>query len=516
MTRKKSAGIYDRWLHTLGGGEQVAFAYAEALRDLGYETTMITHQEVDQSKAEQKMGIDLKKIKFRYLPESSSTELSSVSEEYDLFVNTSHLDYFPNRSQFGILSTFFPSQIYLTPFELIKRALLVPSFRRLFIYPMRYEGFRHDQYIEGKIYKWLGEKSSIVFKENVSEFKIKLYFETIAFSLLDQIEFEVNQQKIEPESKRLDDRKNTVEYVFKLPLQENRFTIHLPDHDLSQEVALIQLTIPSWRFGLYNLFKSIFPRWEMRLHGGPGVTQRDDLASYQLILTISDFCKKWIKEYWLLNSLVLYPPVKLGLFKPNKKKKNMILGVGRFFVTGHSKKQLQMVKQFKKLMAEKGVHGWELHLVGSVADGPAHQAYFQQVLNEAQGFPVFIHQDISFEQLKELYAQAKIYWHATGLDEDISRNPIRFEHFGITTVEAMASGAVPVVINAAGQKEIVTNESGFRWNNRKEWLSQTYELISNEKLRNKMSQMAIERSRHFGEDKFKARFGKLLEEYDKN
>ena len=56
---------------------------------------------------------------------------------------------------------------------------------------------------------------------------------------------------------------------------------------------------------------------------------------------------------------------------------------------------------------------------------------------------------------RDLYGRASIFWHAAGLGEDPERHPDRYEHFGITTVEAMSAGAVPVVIDAAGQVEIV-------------------------------------------------------------
>ena len=66
-----------------------------------------------------------------------------------------------------------------------------------------------------------------------------------------------------------------------------------------------------------------------------------------------------------------------------------------------------------------------------------------------------LHADASGAELRDLYGRASIFWHAAGLGEDPERHPDRYEHFGITTVEAMSAGAVPVVIDAAGQAEIV-------------------------------------------------------------
>jgi glycosyltransferase involved in cell wall biosynthesis len=39
------------------------------------------------------------------------------------------------------------------------------------------------------------------------------------------------------------------------------------------------------------------------------------------------------------------------------------------------------------------------------------------------------------------------------------------EHFGITIVEAMSAGCVPVVHDSGGPKEVVNEETGFRWQN---------------------------------------------------
>jgi glycosyltransferase involved in cell wall biosynthesis len=507
----KKAGIYDRWLSTLGGGEQVAFAYAQTLAELGYKVDLITFKQVDLKKAEKKMGVSLKDINIRYLPESANDQISGISEEYDLFINTSHLDYFPNRSQNGHLSVFFPGLLKLTPIEYLKRAFFIPSFRKLFIYPSRYEGFKFDQHLKGKIYKWLSHKSSIIFKDNIKNFHIDLFLREFTFSVLDEITFSIDDQELIPVSKKIKESENVVTYFFKdVNTKNKKFTIHLPKNEYAENVALLSLTIPNFRFTLYNIFKKLFPVWEMRLHGGPGITRKSDLLSYNKIITISNFCKVWIKKYWGLNSIVLYPPVNTDNFHSSKNKKNIILHVGRFFITGHSKKQLDLVKVFKQIVNKHNIQDWELHFVGSVEEGENHRRYYEKVVSQSIDYPVVFHKDISFTQLQKLFSESKIYWHATGLDENEHKNPVALEHFGITTVEAMASGAVPVVINMGGQKEIVTQGSGFKWNSREELVDYTVKLIKNPKLLKKLSNTSIERSNFFSRNNFKKKFKEII------
>lgn len=508
MTRK-TAAVYDRWLFTLGGGEQVAFAYAESLRDLGYKTSIITHKQFDRQKAEKKMGVNLENIEIVQLPQMATRELSEYSEKYDVFINTSYLDYFPNRSKMGILSIFFPTQIVLTPFEFLKRALVLPTLKRFFIYPVQYEGFRFDEYKKNTLYKWMNKESSITFNQPVTAFTIVIFFKNLGVSVVDSTAFFLGEDKIEPVSKKING--NYVSYKFEVgKSRAGKLRIVLPDSKYIKEVAVVRLSIHSFRYKAYNIFKKFFPTWEMRLHGGPGVTKLSDLKSYQRILTISKFSQKWITKYWGLRSEVLYPPVSVAKFSPSKQKKNWIVHVGRFFVTGHCKKQLDLVKVFRRLVDEKGLTDWELHFVGSVHEGKKHQEYFDQVKYFAEGYPVQFHLDAPFSELKSVLSQSKIYWHATGLDENEEDNPILFEHFGITTVEAMASGCVPVVIEAGGQKEIVTSESGFTWKTRDELLEKTLLLTNDQELLEKLSEGAVKRSAYFSRARFQERFNKYL------
>ncbi len=77
------------------------------------------------------------------------------------------------------------------------------------------------------------------------------------------------------------------------------------------------------------------------------------------------------------------------------------------------------------------------------------------------------------------------------------------EHFGITTVEAMSFGVVPIVINKGGQQETVKEGfNGYRWDTEKECIEKTLKVIEDEKERIKMANICVEESKKYSIDAF--------------
>jgi glycosyltransferase involved in cell wall biosynthesis len=172
--------------------------------------------------------------------------------------------------------------------------------------------------------------------------------------------------------------------------------------------------------------------------------------------------------------------------------------------------QLEMVKAFRRLV-DGGTRDWTLHLVGGCE--AIGRPYLEKVQQAAQGYPVQIHVDASGEELASLYAEASIYWHASGMGENPDRHPGRLEHFGMTTVEAMSAGAVPVVIGLAGQLEtVVDGVSGHHISNVRELAERTSALIDDPSRRAEMSARAEERARSFSIEAFGERFWELADE----
>jgi glycosyltransferase involved in cell wall biosynthesis len=231
---------------------------------------------------------------------------------------------------------------------------------------------------------------------------------------------------------------------------------------------------------------------------------RRRLRSYDVVAN-SEFTRGWIRRYWDVDARVIPPPV--GEIEPGGKRP-WILAVGRFNSGARDKRQLDMVQVFRRL-CDGGLRGWELHLAGVVEDRPC----FERVRTEAEGYPVTLHGDVSYERLSCLYAGSSIFWHAAGLGVDPEREPHRLEHFGIVTAEAMTAGCVPVAIALGGQPEIVEEgESGFLWRTLDELGERTLELVRDEALRERLGRRAeASARRRFGSEAFARRLDELLE-----
>lgn len=234
-------------------------------------------------------------------------------------------------------------------------------------------------------------------------------------------------------------------------------------------------------------------------------------SSWDLIIYNSEFTKRHCQNFWKIKSEIVYPPVNTEIFKPLKKKKQ-ILTVGRFYGYLKDKKHELMINSFKNLISSKKLTNWSLHLAGGA--GESDENYVKDLKTLAKDFPVYFYPNLEFKKLVELYGESSIYWHASGYEES---DPTKMEHFGITTVEAMASGCIPIVINKGGQTEIVDNDkNGFLWNTPKEMETLTIELIKSPKEMENFSKAAIKKSEQFSKEKFINNINKVIKDYAHN
>lgn len=251
--------------------------------------------------------------------------------------------------------------------------------------------------------------------------------------------------------------------------------------------------------------------WLMRLYRLPyhclcASAQGDEIASADAVICQSEYVACYVQRYWDRTPTVVNPPIDIPAEEPDfLAKGRVVLSVGRFFVHGHNKRHDIMVEAFKT-MCDRGLAGWELHLVGSVHREGHNAGYYERIAAMALGYPIHLHGDAPYTMLRNLYRRAAVYWHAAGYGVDQGVDPAKMEHFGMSTAEAMAYGTVPVVIRAGGQPEVVeAGVSGFHWTNVDELQARTLELIADPVLREQMGRAARKRSRVFSREEFRSR-----------
>ncbi|MGI8418595.1 MAG: glycosyltransferase [Nakamurella sp.] len=237
------------------------------------------------------------------------------------------------------------------------------------------------------------------------------------------------------------------------------------------------------------------------------------LSAYDTIVTISNYTQTWVHRLWHKESELLFPPIDVAKMQPSPDRDKTIITIGRFFdpVRGHSKRQLEMVEIFRQLMGEPGMDGWSLHMIGGCEE--SNRAYFEKVMAAAEGLPIELHPNAQRHVLERLISRASIFWSATGMNEDTDRRPWRNEHFGMTTAEAMAAGCVPVVIDRAGQREIVRDSvDGYRWETATQAVRRTAEVANDPGLGDRLSASSIAHAADFSDEAFSARWREICVE----
>jgi glycosyltransferase involved in cell wall biosynthesis len=233
--------------------------------------------------------------------------------------------------------------------------------------------------------------------------------------------------------------------------------------------------------------------------------------SFRVVNTNSYFTKKIVERYWGIKvNLVCQPGVMVEELMTKQVVKNKtILHVGRFFANLHTKNQEVLVQFFRQLREQypEVARGWRLVLIGSVES----EEYLRRVQQVARGLPVQILTAISRADLVKYYQQAAIYWHATGWQAQEWKEPEKMEHFGISTVEAMAAGAAPVVLAKGGQREILgKNLHQWGWETMGECIEKTVALMKEPALRAQVSELAVRRAGHYAYKNFEKRCWGML------
>ena len=176
-----------------------------------------------------------------------------------------------------------------------------------------------------------------------------------------------------------------------------------------------------------------------------------NLMKNTLVLTNSEFTRRAISNAFFIDAKILYPPVDVETFQKMASKSNrredMILVISRIAPDKHIENAIEVARLIRRRGIGKG-----MIIAGNLHDYDNH--YYQQLKKMIADCDlsdyVSLQTNISFSKLVELMQLAKVYFH-----------PRMDEHFGISIVEAMASGVVPIVSDIGGHTEFVPSKYHF-------------------------------------------------------
>ncbi|MCU0271177.1 MAG: glycosyltransferase family 4 protein [Acidimicrobiales bacterium] len=499
--------VYNQWWATAGGGEKFAGGIAQELA-VEHDVTLLTHEELDLDALGERLQLDLGRVAQRGI-DLGAPAVTEASEDYDLLVNASYHSIAPNAARHGLYVVHFPNPPVEEPpgWKREAKRVLRPLVAMPGVEVSMVRGFHPEELIAGHRAQWTTGSATV---------EVRLPAGTVRDVHVRLGRFLGAGLPPVPVTLSVDGRRaatlllRPVTSRFERPVLD--VTLTAEGHDDGTPVRIridSDVHVPAEVFGTNDdrrlgvpvVGAQVGDRLKARLRRRyPSLTRGpvgfDWVRTYDRVVSNSQYTRDWVRRWWEVDTAVLNPPVTL---QTPGEKAPIILHVGRFFAAreGHSKKQLELVKAFRALVERGHAPGWELHLVGgcSAADRP----YLDKVLAEAEDLPLVLHIDAPGAELRDLYGRASIYWHATGLGEDDRAVPDRFEHFGITTVEAMSAGAVPVVIAKAGQLEVVEHGvSGYHFDSLAQLVRFTEQLVGDDDRRTAMAGAARERAAGYG------------------
>jgi len=510
------AAVYNRFWHSLGGGERHSGMIAQVLAADGVPVDLIAHTAVDVEELAERLGLDLSGCTLRVVADRGDTELSRLSGEYDLFVNATYMSRLMPRSPHTAYLCFFP-----TPFDhdLARWRKAAITLTRWYLRPAA--GHLFCQFGTGwfppeggRRRRWTWTSGDAVLTLDPGPRRLlQADFGRVGgpgpcqLTVTDETGAELARFEVTPEFQR---------HRIPLPASTEGHELHLRSDTFvptlltptAGDSRTLGVAVSRMRFlgplGTRERVALRFP-WLMR-----DPSDLRFLDSYDVVLANSRYTEGWIERLWRHEADILYPPIDAADIHPRAERRPTILTVGRFFAPGlgHAKRQWEMVRFFGDIVRAGGLAGWTLHVVGGCEE--SQRPYLERVRQAAEGLPVEIHANAPRALVHELMATSSIFWSATGYGEDERRAPWAQEHFGMTTAEAMAGGCVPVVIDRAGQREIVREGvDGFRWSTPAQLAARTRQLASDQELLEKLSASAIARAQEYSDESFAARWREI-------
>jgi len=284
-------------------------------------------------------------------------------------------------------------------------------------------------------------------------------------------------------------------------------------------IATKQLLVPTFVDMLYMHFPDFVPGFDylyyperylhnitLRIYSRPAELMSRLLISLfknteyrPLLLTNSKFSASMIKRFIGVKAVVLYPPVDVERYLPlsqNRDRNNIVVTLCRIEPMKNLNIVLDVAKEVKEakfvIMGSIGSYSYYLYLIKRVKA--------LKLEDRVKVIP-----NISEELKMKILAKAKIYLH-----------PTRYEHFGISVVEAMAAGLIPVVHKSGGPWIDIVEKGncGFGFNEVGEAASHVNYLIGvDEEERKSLQVRYLAKALSYSYNSFKNRVNLLLALY---
>jgi alpha-1,2-mannosyltransferase len=233
---------------------------------------------------------------------------------------------------------------------------------------------------------------------------------------------------------------------------------------------------------------SFSPMWSMYYRPARAY-YRNRVRFVGTLLSVSDFTRGFVAKMWGRTSRTVYPPCPVDAYSEFgrvQSRENLVITVGRIV----PEKRFHLFVELARLVPKT-----RFVIIGSLPDQASR--YYELLTRTSPQNVRFVLSPL--RRAKELLGRAMAYVHCA-----------ENEHFGITIVEAMAAGCVPIVHDSGGPREIVVDNVGFRWRDLPEAARHITSLADNDQLRRRLSEAASARSKQFRPEVFESELVTVL------